>query len=256
MSKSKLFMAAGYITAVLESDDETTLKASIRQHLQEAQSKLESALDLVKSPTTTAPKASNAPNAPIPTSDEVTEDAVYELLKDESKPGPTLIAKHFKIKKAEATKLFKAVKPRLVPAEKPKADNVMTIVGGLPDGPNLLVKSPFHYLAGLDKDSREQYLMGLNPKDMIDADKMKEAAGDGADKTLIKQIDSLKDSTRPTASDKDVVAPDKYQKKILGWVSAIPDGGDLFNHMSAAGLTKKVLRDLRDIAELVDNGEL
>ena len=251
MSKSKLHMAAGYVAAVLEGDEDT-LDGAIKQALKGAAEQLDITLGIgsdepiePKKETTTGKEGS------------ITEDDVYELLKDESKPGPTLVAKHFSISKTEATKLYKKVKSRLTKKTKPKADNMMTIIGGLPDGENLLVKAPYHLLMVLPKEVREQYIMGLDPKDVVDGDKMAEAAGDGADKTLVKEIDALKDVTPPTIPEDKLVDYKKYQKKILGWVDDIgADGGELWNIMSSRGLTVPIIKNLRTIAQSVQAGDI
>lgn len=206
-----------------------------------------------------APKKKSTPKKTK--KDEVlgaSEDEAFELLKDESKPGPTLLKKTFNIATEAAVALFKAVEPRIVEyketqtkkePKKGKKQDIKKVIAGLPKGSNLLVKAPFNLIAKLDEKYHAPYLAGLKLEDMISSDNLAAAAEEGYDDTLVKHIIKYADKKRPTP--KKVVDATQYQDKIIEWTNAIPDGGDLFNHMSSAGLSKTVLANFRDIATAV-----
>lgn len=186
-----------------------------------------------------------------------TEDEAFELLKDESKPGPTLLKKTYGITTEAAVGLYKLVEKRIAEykaegkptPKKGKKQDIKKVIAGLPKGSNLLVKAPFNLIAKLDEKYHAPYLAGLKLEDMISSDNLAAAAEEGYDDTLVKHIIKYADKKRPTP--KKVVDATQYQDKIIEWTNAIPDGGDLFNHMSSAGLSKTVLANFRDIATAV-----
>ena len=181
-----------------------------------------------------------------------TEDEAFELLKDESKPGPTLLKRTFGIATEAAVALYKKVEPRILEykALKKKSKDINEVIAKLPKGTNTLLKSPLMHLKHLEPKKQARYLAGLKLEDVISSDELAKAAKDGYDSTQVDLVKKYTKKARPNA--KDPVDIKKYQDRIMEWTSMIPDGGDLFNYMAEKGLNKTVIANFRDIALAIE----
>lgn len=195
------------------------------------------------------------------TSDPMLEQA-YELLKDESKPNQTFLAKNLKVSPARAKKMLAQlveegritlyVKPAKI--KKPKK-SLEDVIAELPDGSNTLLKPPYNLLSVLPSKKRAPYLAGLKLEDVVDADALAAAVEEGVDRGLVDQVINLTDKTRPQVKPENQVDWKKYEKHIMKW-TGIVGGGDLWNLLSAAGISKGVLGHFKAIAEAIESGDV
>lgn len=232
---------------------------------------------------------------PIETRSGVEGDALedaYDVLKHESKPGPTLLVKELNISKKDAKSLFDKLvdtgrivkgqraeepeptkdKPKKTTkkktskkkATKKKESDVMELINELPDGDDLLVPKHLHSLIALPEEVRAMYLSGLNLKDLITTDDIARASVNGVNTILVDQINELSGTKDVKPKDDELIKisktgnkqAQKYYKLRAKFVSQIPQGKELYKHMARNGVTLRVLTDLREIAKVSSEGKL
>lgn len=232
---------------------------------------------------------------PVETRSGVEGDALedaYDVLKHESKPGPTLLVKELKVSKKDAKSLFDKLVDtgRIVKgqrAEEPETDNdkpkkttkkktskkkatkkkesdVMELINELPDGDDLLVPKHLHPLIALPEEVRAMYLSGLNLKDLITTDDIARASVNGVNTILVDQINELSGTKDVKPKNDEIIKisktgdkqAQKYYKLRAKFVSQIPQGKELYKHMARNGVTLRVLTDLREIAKVSSEGKL
>lgn len=282
MSDSIRYEAIAAISKALEST--IINEGSHREHLEQSIGILHSGVrPLVGERVQSAdkPKSKKSPAKPKKTSTKLKDEDDLGLetgetvdpfaeeaagfLKAESKPNYKQLQTKFKIGEDRAKKLFDYLveKGDVVPYKKSttksgkkKTASVSELIADLPEGSNVLLKSPFDLLRVLAPKERGVYLAGLTLEDMVDTEKLGEAVKDGADTGLVDQIVRLSSKTRPSPKPEAIIDWKQYEKKVIGWTAMIPNGGDLFNHMGEKGLTRKVLGHFKRIAEAVENEEV
>lgn len=234
-------------------------------------------------------------NEPNDTRNGVEGDALedaYDVLKHESKPGPSLLMKELDINKEEAFGLFdelvksgrivkgqRAEEPEPTKDEpkkttkkktskkkatKKKESDVMELINELPDGDDLLVPKHLHPLIALPEEVRAMYLSGLNLKDLITTDDIARASVNGVNTILVDQINELSGTKDTKPKDDEIIKisktgdkqAQKYYKLRAKFVSQIPQGKELYKHMARNGMTLRVLTDLREIAKVSSEGKL
>ena len=189
-----------------------------------------------------------------------------EFLQGETKPNPKQLQTKFKIGAKRAKEMFEAMvevgdvkpfkRPETKPAKKEAVKSVKELIADLPEGSNPLLKAPFDLLLVLTSKDRAPYLAGLKLEDYVDNEKLSQAVSDGADKSLVDQVIRLTDRERPTPKPEMIIDWKQHESNVVKWTNAIPNGGDLFNHMAAKGVTKKVLSHFKSIATAVENNEV
>lgn len=217
--------------------------------------------------------------------EELLEDA-YDVLKTETKPGPTLVERKLDVKKSLANKLWKELiatgrivkGQRAIDHEESQGDlsegfeevvdvgspikDLASLIADLPDGDNLLVDDHLKHLIALPEAKRAVYLTGINLADVVSVESVEEAALDGIDRTLVDQIIAgSKVKPKPVKNrlnlgDKSNPQMVKYAKLRNSWVKDIPNGKALYKHMIANGVNKALLSDLRDISQAIKSGAL
>lgn len=199
------------------------------------------------------------------TEEEMLEKA-YDILKSESKPGPTYLSRAMKIEIKDARRLYSKLKREgrfdnpPVKEQEPEQD-LMDMINELPEGTNTLVKAPYNLFNVLPEGVRAKYLCGLDIKELISPKELGQAAEDGVDLSLVNQINELARKKKPkvnhiiTAIDeKGNQTGETYKRRIKGWMKYIPNADKLFSHMKTGGINKHTLRDLRDIAKACKEG--
>jgi len=185
--------------------------------------------------------------------DALLEDA-YNLLKDESKPGPTLLRNKLRIGAKRASELVttlvdqgrikKHSRKKPVKKDKPLGE----LIAELPAGSDLIVHSWLQPLIYLDPERRSLYTNGLGDtvKDMLTAKDIKRATKNGADTVLIDAFIS--------GADSDVIEVDTIAttEKVQGFINKantiLSDEGKLFDFIVRNGMNGDTVRDLVTMA--------
>lgn len=207
-------------------------------------------------------------------------EQAYNILKTESRPGPTLVSRKMGITMVDARKLYtnlidsgRIVKGQRAvdhlpnegkdgsakPKTPPSDNNVIDLINQLPEGSDLLIPKHLQQLIALPAGKRGPYLSGLNIEDLIDADDIGRATVNGANTILVDEIIKLTKSKPPKVKKTEIIQAkkdgnereQKYFRVRSRIIKAIPNGKELYKHMAENGLTKRVLHDLKTIAQAV-----
>jgi hypothetical protein len=137
------------------------------------------------------------------------------------------------------------------PAE-PKHDlkhDLVELIGSLPSGTDVLLKSPYRELACLPEKQRAVYLAGHDLKDLVTAESLENATKEGVDRSLVNQVLLLKGKARPTPSEDSLLDASQFEQQIVDFSTNVVNGGEIFNLLAAKGLTKTVLKHMAMIQD-------
>jgi len=221
-------------------------------------------------------------------------ELAYDILRTETRHGPTLIERGLKIKPALARKLLKELRDQgrivqgqraadidgldseegalsegfePVETEEPveeetnkKAPTLTELIADLPIGESLLVDDHFKYLLVLPEASQSLYLTGIKLTDVVTVEAVEEASMEGADRTIVDLI-IAGETVKPKPVKDRLNLGDKSDKQMINyaglrakWVKGIPNGKDLYKLLAVNGINKRVLGDLRKIYQAVESG--
>ena len=216
------------------------------------------------------------------TKDELLERA-YAILASESKQSPALLVTQMKIDRPLADELFeqlvneglvsrpniqkttkkKVTKKKVTQKKKEPTRDIIELIKELPEGDLELVNAPYKYLNALQPDERIEYLKSLKVSDVVSLNIVEQAVKDGADSNLAIQIAEVSGS-KPIKR-KDLITNIgkkgdeqgmKYAEHISKWIAVIPNGQELYDHMTKSGVNKEVLMNFKDIAVAIKTGKL
>lgn len=196
-------------------------------------------------------------------------EEAYNILKTESKPGPTLVSRTMKVSMTVAKKLYKELvdSGRLTKGKKPKEEkkksSIADLVKDLPKGDDLMVPAHLQPLLLLPKERRAPYLTGLKLDELVDANDVARVTANGLDSTLVDEIIGLSRSRPKKASASDIIVAkkdgseleQKYFRLRSKFAGVIPNGKALYAHMVTGGFTKRVLSDLKMIATAIKENQ-
>lgn len=192
-----------------------------------------------------------------PDADPLTDDA-YELLKDESKPGPALLRSKLRIGKDRAQNIYndlvktgRIIKPKRT-ARKKKADRPLNeLIAELPKGSDLVVHPWLQPLAYLDVDRRQLYTDGVDPSTTLVNKDITRAAKAGADTVLIDAFIKGENAKIVTLDSPIEKITDKMQKTIDVANGYFNDDGKLFDFVVRNGMNADTIRDLVKMAKTI-----
>lgn len=203
-------------------------------------------------------------------------ELAFEILKDETKPGATLIQKKLEVTQALSRKLFKSLvdSGRIIKGKRAtsKRSHIMRLINELPIGDDLLVSKHLHPLLNLrNAKHRALYLCGIELKDQFDANDIARATAAGVNRTLVDEIVQLQKTKPRKVKPDDIIKAasakkggderaQAYHKLRVSCIGAIDKGmgskvgADLYRHMTKQGLTTQVLADFKMIATAYSKG--